>query len=253
MHLRRLVVTRAWAGLVCLLVVSPPGQAQGAESPAAENPAPTADRPKEPSLAGKQEAIRLRYERFENMLVQMAQYMRKTDPERADLLFRAIKQSKGGQVPQVMRQIIALLERNSLGDAVERQAELVVQLRALLKLLQSEDRMSELEKEKLRIKDLLRDLHHIIGKEKDVRAGTGRGENADKLAGKQGKVAGDAKRLVNKIDSQDAKRNAGDEGKPGEEKPGEGKPGEGKPEQQKEEKPNVGEVWEVRRKAGGHR
>src|SRR5262245_3856193 len=56
----------------------------------AENAAPA---PGQSELAYRQEAISLRYKRFEQSLIQMAEAMRKSDPERASLLFRAVGKS----------------------------------------------------------------------------------------------------------------------------------------------------------------
>ncbi len=198
-------------------------------------------------LPDKQGALSMRYKRFEKTLLQMAEYMRKTDPERADLLIRAISKSKGDRIAQQMEQIVVVLRNKQYGDAIERQAEMVVHLRALLELLQSQDRKKWLEEEKARIQDILKDLNRIYHKQRDNQAGTQRGENTGDLARKQQKIAADAKRLRDKIDQQDAQRNAQPgEGKPSEGKTGEGKPGEGKPDKEKsgDEKPDEGKPGE---------
>jgi hypothetical protein len=75
------------------------------------------------------------------------------------------------RVSQQMDQIIALLKKEQFGDAIERQADLVKHLRQMLELLQSEDRRSELDKEKERIQNLLKELNKNIAGQKDVRAG----------------------------------------------------------------------------------
>lgn len=41
-----------------------------------------------PNLAASQEAIEMKYRRFEGTLMQLSEYLRKTDPARADLLLR---------------------------------------------------------------------------------------------------------------------------------------------------------------------
>lgn len=213
--------------LVWLLAKAAPVSAQ------TEPPANGATQAADQSLSDRQEAITLRFQRFEKALLDMAEYMRKTDPQRADLLVRAIGQSKGDRIGEQMRQIVSLLEGRQLGDAVERQAELLDYLRNLLQLLQSEDRLSELDREEERIKDLLKDLGHLIAKEKDVRVATERRENIGRLIDRQGKVADEAGKLGDKIDAQDAERNATperDQKEPGKSedvpKPGENEPSE---------------------------
>lgn len=193
----------AWSALLMLGVSS--GLA------AAVDPAPESapqDEAKAEPLASTQESIAIRYERFENTLLQMAEYMRKTDPERADLLIRAIGRSKETRIPDQMQRVVQLLQGDQLGDAVERQGDVVNHLTALLELLQSEDRQKEIDQEKQRIEAILKDLRKIIAREQDTRAATERGEPAGRLTDRQQQIAESAKDLGERIDQQDAKRNA---------------------------------------------
>ena len=169
-------------------------------------------------LSAQQLSASARYERFEKNLLRLFEYMRKADPDRADLLERAYKRSREDQIAVQMRQLVTMLKQGEFGTAVERQDEIIVHLGALLELLQSEDRMSEIEKEKKRIEALLKDVNRTIGKEKVVRSETEKGGDTDRLAGRQKKVAQDTKGIIQKIDKQD--------GKPSEGKPSEGKPTE---------------------------
>ena len=165
--------------------------------------------PSKPNLANDQDSIKARYKRFNLTLQQMAEILRKQDPERADLLFRALGKSQETRIEDQMNLIFSLLnkEQPQLGEAIDRQEELVGQLKNLLDLLQSEDRRSEIEKEKLRLQELLKDINKLIGKEKDIRAGTERGDDTKKLADKQGDAAKQADQLGQKIDKQDAEKN----------------------------------------------
>ena len=54
--------------------------------------------PNKPNLANDQDAIKARYKRFNLTLQQMAEILRKQDPERADLLFRALGKSQETRV-----------------------------------------------------------------------------------------------------------------------------------------------------------
>ena len=101
-----------------------------------------------PNLANDQDAIRARYKRFNLTLQQMAEILRNQDPERADLLFRALGKSQETRIDDQMSLILSLLnkEQPQLGEAIERQEELLGQLKGVLELLQSEDRRSEIEK-----------------------------------------------------------------------------------------------------------
>jgi len=247
MQFRQLTLKTAFLAVACLLAIPLWSLAQDKPAPT-NKPAEKAEAVEaaEPTipLNTKQRALEARYKQFEDTLRHMAKYMQKTDPAKADLLLRAIKSAQEEQLGGRMQTIVQLLEGGELGDAVERQGELVGSLKALLKLLQSEDRMSDLEREKARIKDLLKDLGKLINKQKTNRAQNERGEDAKRVADAQAKIAEATKRFENKIDAQDAQKNG--EGKPGEGKPGEGKPGEGKPGEGKpgEGKPGEGKPGE---------
>lgn len=168
---------------------------------------PTESNRSKRSLSDKQEAISQQFKRFETTLHDLGEYMKKTDPARADLLFRAFGQSKQNQMSLEMQQILKMLQNGQLGDAVERQETLVKNMQALLALLQSEDRMSEVEKEKKRIQDLLKDVNRLIGQERDVRAATERGENPVNLKEKQKQTSNNAQKLIDKIEQQDSEKN----------------------------------------------
>ena len=118
-----------------------------------------------PNLANDQDAIRARYKRFNLTLQQMAEILRNQDPERADLLFRALGKSQETRIDDQMSLILSLLnkEQPQLGEAIERQEELLGQLKGVLELLQSEDRRSEIEKEKLRLQELVKDINKLAG------------------------------------------------------------------------------------------
>jgi hypothetical protein len=190
-----------------------------------------AAKPAEADLPNSQEALAARYQRFENTLQQLAEYLRKTDPARADLIVRAIGKSKETRVPDQMQALIELLKQERLGDAISQQQDLSVQMAALLDLLQSEDRRDEIEREKARVQDLIKDVNKLIGQQQDTRSATERGGAMSDLEKRQAKIAEDAKKLTNKIDRQDAEKNAS---KPSASKNSDGKSAEGEAESGKE-------------------
>ncbi len=157
-----------------------------------------------------QQAVLSRFDRFEKELVQMAEQLRRADPERAELLFRTHSKSQQERVIGQMRMIHELLaDKNpQFGDSIQRQEGLVASLVTLLDLLQSENRISEIEAERARVKAILKNVNKIIGKEKDVRANTERGSDPSKSASDQEGVVKDADELINKIKQHDAKKEA---------------------------------------------
>ncbi|MCH9790752.1 MAG: hypothetical protein K0U82_08020, partial [Planctomycetes bacterium] len=61
-------------------------------------------------LSDQQEAISQQFKRFESTLHDLGEYMKKTDPARADLLFRAFGQSKQNQMTVEMQRILQMLQ-----------------------------------------------------------------------------------------------------------------------------------------------
>jgi len=163
----------------------------------------------EPGNINEAEAsLSRRYRQFERILLQMAEYLRKTEPERADLLIRAIGKSKEDRVGLQMDQILELLKNDQLGDAIGRQEHLVANLKGLLELLQSEDRRHQLDEEKKWIESLHQEVGKLSIREKELRRLTEGGGKLGPLSDRQAKIGRDAKSLVEKIDKQDAARNA---------------------------------------------
>ena len=165
---------------------------------------------KELPLEIGQQAVLSRFDRFEKELVQMAEQLRKADPERAELLFRTHSKSQQERVIGQMRIIQELLAGKTpqYGDSIQRQEELVASLVALLDLLQSENRISEIEAERARVQEILKNVNKLIGKEKDVRANTERGADPNKSATEQEDVSKDAGKLINDVKQQDVAKQA---------------------------------------------
>lgn len=189
-----------------LLVVAQDGAAENADP--AKAPATSAK--KELPLDITQQAVLSRFDRFEKELVQMAEQLRKADPERAELLFRTHSKSQQERVIGQMRIIHELLAGKTpqFGDSIVRQEELVNSLVVLLDLLQSENRMSEIEAERARVNAILKHVNKLIGKEKDVRANTERGADPIKSAEEQEGVEKEAGKLIGDIKQQDADKQA---------------------------------------------
>lgn len=216
----------------------PPAATPSATTPAATpgTPAPAA----EPSLNQLELQVKKDFDRFEKALFNVAEGLRKNEPDRAELLYRARSQSETQRLADEMAAIADLLEKkarkpgeeaNALyGRAGEKQEELIARLEDLLKVLQSENERERLGQEIARIQDLLKDTNKIIGKQKDVRADTERANRpGERLQGSQEGVEKDARKLAEKIDRQDAERRGDKDKKPSDSKPGDSKPGESKP------------------------
>lgn len=172
-------------------------------SPATTNSAPS------PDLHNVQKQIFRDYERFEKSLFDVAEQMRRKDPEQADILYRARSKSQEENLLADMELIAELLrsseedgEKKSAqyGPAVDRQTEVLARMQSILKLLDSLDarqRNAELMKQ---IQELLKDTNRTIAGQKDTRAETLRGRDSKKLQDSQKKVSDQADDLAKKID-----------------------------------------------------
>lgn len=159
-------------------------------------------------------AISGRYARFERMLTQMADILGRQDPERADLLRRAIGKGREDQVKEDIEKVVELLEKNELGTATEKQTEIVGSLETLLKLLQSEDRRSSVEREQERLNGLLKDVRSILAEQKSARAATQNSEAPSNAAPGQQKALEGAKKTLDSMkehDDQQAEAEQGDD------------------------------------------
>jgi hypothetical protein len=228
-RLRLLKIAAVWGLLLTIpargLVVAQ----ESAADPAPATPVPTTTDAAEapPSLSTRQELLALRFQRFETTLLQLADYLRKTDPDRAELLIRALGKSKEARIHDQFSEVVGQLETGQLGDAIGGQESIAEQMRVLLTLLQSEDRQNELLAEQQRIAGLIRDVDKLISKQTDARALTERQGAGEPSSREQSKVAEQTRQLLDKIQKQDAEKaakegTAGKAGSPGES----GKPNE---------------------------
>ena len=159
-------------------------------------------------------AISGRYARFERMLTQMADILGRQDPERADLLRRAIGKGREDQVKEDIEKVVELLSKSELGTATEKQTEIVASLETLLKLLQSEDRRSSVEREQERLNGLLKDVRSILAEQKSARAATQNSEAPSNAAPGQQKALEGAKKTLDSMkehDDQQAEAEQGDD------------------------------------------
>ncbi|MDB4743222.1 hypothetical protein OAF98_01940 [Planctomicrobium sp.] len=172
-------------------------------SPPSVGAAPASD------LHNVQKQIFRDYERFEKSLFDVAEQMRRKDPEQADILYRARSKSQEENLLADMELIAELLrsseedgEKKSAqyGPAVDRQSEVLARMESILKLLDSLDarqRNAELIK---KIEEIRKAAIRTIAGQKDTRAETLRGRDSKQLQDAQKKVQDQADDLAKKID-----------------------------------------------------
>ncbi|MEJ7595539.1 MAG: hypothetical protein WKF77_28835 [Planctomycetaceae bacterium] len=197
------------------------------------------------SLRDDQLAVSGRYSRFERMLTQMADILGRQDPERADLLRRAIGRGREGRIKEEIENVVALIESGEIGNASEKQAEVIESLQALLQLLQSEDRRSAVERERDRLNGLLKDVRGVLAEQRSARAATQNSPAPSSAAPGQQKAISETDKLLESMREHDDQ-----ESKDGKDSQGEGKDGDDKDKGAKASEPQDGDPKEGKPKDG---
>ncbi|MFN9234390.1 MAG: hypothetical protein ACK6D4_07095 [Planctomyces sp.] len=195
------------------------------------------------TLRNEQIAVSGRYARFERMLMQMADILGRQDPERADLLRKTLGKGREDQVREDLEKAIALLESGELGAASEKQTELRQSFQSLMKLLQSEDRRSAVERERERLNGVLKALRNVIGEQRSARAATQNEESPSNAAPGQQKALEGTGKLLDEMKQHDQKS----EGEKSEGEKSEGEKSEG---EKSEGKKSEGEKSEGKKSEG---
>ncbi|MFN9283681.1 MAG: hypothetical protein ACK5YX_08295 [Planctomyces sp.] len=200
------------------------------------------------TLRNEQIAVSGRYARFERMLMQMADILGRQDPERADLLRKTLGKGREDQVREDLEKAIALLESGELGAASEKQTELLQSFQSLMKLLQSEDRRSAVEREQERLNGLLKDLRNVIGEQRSARAATQNEESPSNAAPGQQKALEGTGKLLDEMQQHDQKSDG--EKSEGEKSEGEKSEGEKSEGEKSEGEKSEGEKSEGKKSEG---
>lgn len=191
------------------------------------------------TLRDDQLAVSGRYSRFERTLTQMADILGRQDPERADLLRRAIGKGREGRIKEEIESVVALIESGEIGNASEKQAGVIESLQALLKLLQSEDRRSAVERERDRLDGLLKDVRGVLAEQRAARAATQNSPAPSSAAPGQQKAISETDKLLESMREHDDQEST--DGKDSQGKDSQGKDGDNKDKSAKEGEPKDGE------------
>ena len=201
MNVRSLVLVLSFTGCLWMWYSVLAQEATRLPVVSEKQPAENDATPKE--LRDGELAISGRYSRFERMLSQMADILGRQDPERADLLRRAIGKGREDQVKEDIEKVVELLNKGELGTATEKQSEVVASLQVLLKLLQSEDRRSSVERERERLNELLKDVRNVLAEQKSARAATQNSEAPSNAAPGQQKAISETNKMLDAMKEHD--------------------------------------------------
>lgn len=175
-------------------------------------------------LSAEQRRIADQYRHLEEVLLRMAELNASTDPRRAELLLKAVAESKDRLIGTQFERLTELLNEDRLSQALEGQEDLQKDLARLLELLLSENRDKRIAAEKARVREQLRRLNRVIREQKNLESRTESGEDAKQLAAGQGELAQNTGRLADDVKSGDGGNDK--------QQAGEGNKGEGSGKQQ---------------------
>lgn len=154
-------------------------------------------------LRNDQEAVAGRYSRFERLLSQMADMLGREDPERAELLRRAISEGREKAISFELEAINDSLNNGNFGSAREKQRRVTKSMQQILILLQSEDRRSEVEKERERLNELLKDIRNLTARQKAARAATQNSRSPSNAAPDQQQTLKKTDEILDDVESHD--------------------------------------------------
>lgn len=157
-------------------------------------------------LRDDQESVAGRYSRFERLLSQMADMLGREDPERAELLRRAISEGREQAISGELEAITDSLNKGNFGSAREKQNRVTKSMQQILTLLQSEDRRSEVEKERERLNELLKDIRNLTARQKAARASTQNARSPSSSAPDQQQALKKTNEILDNVESHDGSK-----------------------------------------------
>lgn len=191
---------------------------------AALAPAQEASTEPQSDLALRQGRIADKYARLEQLMLKMAEVDAASNPQRAALLKKAVQQSKDNLTRTQLETLVKLIDQRQLKRAVDGQTEATTEMKALLELLQSENRADRLKDEQERIKEYIQEVERLLRLHKDVQGRTEGSDKTENVARDQAKVADRTGNLARKIQENEEGGDQQESSSKPEDKPAENKP-----------------------------
>ncbi|MFM8380173.1 MAG: hypothetical protein ACKOB1_12710, partial [Planctomycetia bacterium] len=186
--------SRLASGLVpWMLVLGLAGHAGAADTPAAGAAAP-------PPLASREQELARQFRDLERTFLRLADLMAANDPRRSALLRDVFARAREEEVGDRLDVIVSLLEQGQLLKAGSSQATAIEKLQELLGLLEAGDTERQRATAKEEVKKFLSRVAKAIAKQRDIEGSTEAGGDAEKLAGRQEKLAEETAELARDIE-----------------------------------------------------
>ena len=166
--------------------------------------------------------------------MRMRDLVRPTDPNRAALIERALKEVGDRRVEADFHEIVDLLRQEQLGNAARKQGKVNEDLEAILQLLLSEEYAKRIKDRQAEYRKFLQQLNIIIRDQGDIRGRTLSGDDPKPLSAEQHSLAdrtGNLSQNIQKTQQKergDAKDNSNGESKKNDNGDGKSQPGDGR-------------------------
>lgn len=176
---RKMSQLKLTLGMICILGI--------AMSTATEAIEPNPDAVKKESsiqasaLGVRQQRVKRMMQSLDRKFQDLAQKLRKTEPEQAELLIKAFQQSQERLIETRMSEISKLLDSAKLGEADAKQNEVLLELDDLLRVLldRSKD-WDKVNKEAERLEEMRKSVQDLLKKQRDHLRETDRLANKDR-------------------------------------------------------------------------
>ena len=152
----RAMMFRAAMLIVAAVVWWPLAAQETAKEPAVPAAAVEKATPEAEPLASVQEGLAMRYRRFEHTMLQVAEYSANPIPS-GPTSWSGPSAEQGDPAAGSVLAPHQSAQAGSVRRCLDEQEHVVVLMQGMLELLQSEDRKEEIEKEKARIRELIKE------------------------------------------------------------------------------------------------
>lgn len=159
-------------------------------------------------LHDQEAQIAAKYERLEMLASRLSELSRSTQPRRAQLLRDLVARSKERDIQKRFAAIVASLEENRLAEALESQTALQGDLQEFLELLLQEDRDRQIESQRERINNYLKQVKKLIRQQRGIQARTEGDDDTQALTEDQQQVADSTETLQGEIEAAENERKA---------------------------------------------
>jgi len=153
-------------------------------------------------LAAREAEVLQRYRDLEAAFLRLADALDATDPARAKALRAAFERGREVHVGDRVAEIVDQLERGQLLKAGTGQLDAIERFREVLHLLESGGGNERLGDAKKKLRDLIGRVGKVAVRQRDVEAATETGDDAGRLAERQGQLAAEARRLADEAESR---------------------------------------------------